>query len=144
VSERLTLRIPASPEYLVLCRLALTGIARLQPMSDDDLSDLKLALTEAASNSMRHAYAGGEGTVEVRIELAHGEIAVEVLDDGPGFEPPPASDSQGDLDEGGLGLAIIEAVVDGLAVGRRRDGRGSLLRFTKRLAGSPPDDVRRL
>ena len=50
-------RIPAKPEYITLCRLALTGISRLRPLGDETLADLKLALTEACSNSVRHAYA---------------------------------------------------------------------------------------
>ena len=47
------LTIPARAEYITLCRLALTGIARVRSLSDELLADLKLALTEAASNSVR-------------------------------------------------------------------------------------------
>jgi len=62
------LTIPARAEYITLCRLALTGIARVRELSDEVLADLKLALTEATSNSVRHAYSGDEhaGVVEVR------------------------------------------------------------------------------
>ena len=60
------LKIPARAEYITLCRLALTGIARLRSMSDEVLADLKLALTEAASNSVRHAYGEQDvGVVEI-------------------------------------------------------------------------------
>ena len=61
------LTIPARAEYITLCRLALTGIARVRDFSDEVLADLKLALTEAASNSVRHAYAGDDhaGVVEI-------------------------------------------------------------------------------
>ena len=54
-----TLRIPAKPEYITLCRLALTGLAQLREFPDDAMADLKLALTEAVSNSVRHAYGPG-------------------------------------------------------------------------------------
>src|SRR6059058_5997442 len=53
--------IPAKPEYISLGRLALTGLSRLRTLPDDVLADLKLALTEACTNSVRHAYDGGEG-----------------------------------------------------------------------------------
>ena len=56
-----SLRIPAKAEYITLCRLALTGIGRLRELSDELLADLKLALTEAASNSVRHAYRENQG-----------------------------------------------------------------------------------
>ena len=67
-SVRLT--IPARPEYITLGRLALTAIAGVRPLSDETLHDLKLALTEACTNSVKHAYAeGGEGTVDIVYEL---------------------------------------------------------------------------
>ena len=56
------LTIPAKAEYITLGRLALTGLSRLHEFSEETLADLKLALTEACSNSVRHAYGDGEGT----------------------------------------------------------------------------------
>jgi serine/threonine-protein kinase RsbW len=134
VSAALKLRIPARPEYLVLGRLVLTGISRTRPIDPDTLSDLKLALTEACSNSMRHAYDGTGGAVEIRFEVDETFLAVEVLDDGPGFERVDGdADDSDELDEGGLGLAIIEAVSDVTEYGRRPDGPGSRVRFVKLL-----------
>src|SRR5437660_7523936 len=102
------LTIPARAEYITLCRLALTGIARLRAFSDEVLADLKLALTEAASNSVRHAYAGRPvGIVEISYELLPDRLVIEVRDDGGGFMPADADASAGDLSEGGLGIAII-------------------------------------
>ncbi len=135
MTDRLRLRIPARPEYLVLGRLVLSGISRCRPIHPDDLSDLKLALTEACSNSMRHAYAVDEGAaVEIVYEVDDGWIAIEVIDAGSGFEQVQAAQVGDDLDEGGLGLAIIEAVCDETEVGRRADGTGSRLRFRRALA----------
>src|SRR5512141_2104856 len=87
------LTIPAKPEYITLGRLALTGIARLRPdpLRQEVLGDLKLALTEACTNSGRHAYAGGEGTVEILYELHDDKLVVEVVDEGEGFDPPTES-----------------------------------------------------
>lgn len=139
--HRIRLRIPARPEYLVLCRLALAGVARIRPICQDDLSDLKLALTEACSNSMRHAYDDGEGAVEIEIEVAADSIAIEVRDDGPGFEHVARPTASGELDEGGLGLAIIEAVVDELVVDSRSGGTGSRVRFRRELAPVPTEET---
>jgi serine/threonine-protein kinase RsbW len=126
------LTIPARAEYIALCRLALTGIARTRELADDIVADLKLALTEACTNSVRHAYEEGrEGVVEVRYALAADRIEVEVADDGDGFDPALVTASLEDLDEGGLGIAIIRAVTDELDIGARGDGHGSRLRFTK-------------
>src|SRR5919109_2760535 len=130
-AEVVALAIPARAEYVALCRLALTGIARTRALAPELVADLKLALTEACSNSVRHAYdEGREGVVEVRYELADERIVVEVADDGAGFDPEVLERAQEELDEGGLGIAIIRAVTDELDIGVRSEG-GSRLRFTK-------------
>ena len=125
------LSIPAKAEYIALCRLALTGLARVRPVDAETLADLKLALTEACSNSIRHAYEEGRaGAVEVRYEIDGERLAVEVADEGGGFDAQAAR-AAGELDEGGLGIAIIRALVDELAI--ESNGGGSRLRFTKYL-----------
>jgi serine/threonine-protein kinase RsbW len=129
-----SLTIPARAEYVALCRLALTGLARTRSLAPDLVADLKLALTEACSNSVRHAYEEGRGgVVEVRYELAEDRMTIEVLDEGAGFDPQALESADAELDEGGLGIAIIRAVTDELDIGQRVDG-GSRLRFTKYLA----------
>src|SRR6184192_1368402 len=80
------LTIPAKPEYITLVRLALSGLSRLRTLSEETLGDLKLAVTEACSNSVRHGYGDGEGVVEILYELQPDRLVIEVADDGPGFE----------------------------------------------------------
>ena len=125
--------IPAKPEYIGLSRLALAGLSRLRPLSEETLGDLKLALTEACTNSVRHAYEDGEGVVEIVYELYADRLVVEVTDAGEGFEPAARGDAPPEeLSEGGLGIAIIRALADELEIGDRNGG-GSRLRFVKRL-----------
>jgi serine/threonine-protein kinase RsbW len=127
------LTIPARPEYITLCRLALTGLARLRPMSDELVADIKLALTEAASNSVRHAYGDDGGRVEIAYELSGDRLVIEVNDEGEGFDAAEDGDL-GDLEnltEGGLGIAIIRAIADEFVLSRGPQGRGSRLRFAK-------------
>jgi serine/threonine-protein kinase RsbW len=129
------LTIPARAEYITLCRLALTGIARVRDLSDEVLADLKLALTEAASNSVRHAYVGADhaGLVEISYELLPDRLVIEVTDEGEGFDPAEADGPPEELSEGGLGIAIIRAIADEVEIGKQPDGRGSRLRFEKTL-----------
>jgi serine/threonine-protein kinase RsbW len=129
------LTIPAKPEYITLCRLALTGISRLRPLGDETLADLKLALTEACSNSVRHAYGNGDGSVDIRYELHADRLVIEVSDDGAGFDPSESigDDSGDELAEGGLGIAIIRSIADELEIGAGEGGKGSRLRFAKSL-----------
>src|SRR6478735_8501730 len=121
------LRIPARAEHIALARLALSGLADIVSLSEELLADLKLALTEAVSNSVRHAYADGAGFVSIAYELTGDALAVEVVDDGKGFDPerPPALEGE-ELTEGGLGIAIIRTIADEFELHSR-------LRFVKRL-----------
>jgi len=126
--------IPARAEYITLGRLALTGLSRLRPLSDELLADLKLALTEACSNSVRHAYAENEGHVEIVYRLGGDTLEIVVSDEGEGFEPHGGEPQGEGLSEGGLGIAIIRAIADELEIGRKPGGRGSQLRFVKNLS----------
>ena len=129
------LTIPARAEYITLCRLALTGIGRVRELSEELLADLKLALTEAASNSVRHAYAErGVGVVEICYELLPDKLVIEVTDEGGGFDPAEAEGFPEELSEGGLGIAIIRAIADEVEIGAQPGGKGSRLRFEKALA----------
>ena len=125
------LTIPAKPEYITLCRLALTGLSRVRPLPDETLADLKLALTEACSNSVRHAYSDREGSVEILYELHEDRLVIEVLDEGEGFEAREAEQDADELSEGGLGIAIIRPIAYEFEVGDRAGGTGSRLRFVK-------------
>jgi serine/threonine-protein kinase RsbW len=131
------LTIPAKPEYITLGRLALTGIARMRPnsVSAEVLGDLKLALTEACTNSVRHAYGDEGGTVEIGYALHRDKLIVEVADQGNGLAASGGRFpfTEDELMEGGLGIAIIEALSDELEISQRPGG-GSSLRFVKRLS----------
>jgi serine/threonine-protein kinase RsbW len=128
------LTIPARAEYITLCRLALTGIARVRDLPEELLADLKLALTEATSNSVRHAYADdGDGVVEISYELLADRLVIEVTDEGAGFDPAETEGPPEDLSEGGLGIAIIRAIADEVEIKTRPGGKGSQLRFEKAL-----------
>jgi serine/threonine-protein kinase RsbW len=135
-SRVVRLTIPAKPEYIALGRLTLAGISRVQPLPDETLADLKLALTEACTNSVRHAYAGdGPGSVEIVFELGADRLAVEVVDEGAGFRADEQA-APGEPSESGLGIAIIKALADDFEV-TEGDSGGSRLWFAKQLTGEP-------
>ncbi len=130
-----TLVFPARPEYLLLARLALTGVARLVQADEEALADLRLAVTEAAANACRHAYPNGEGNVTLTLALgSDGLLEVVVEDDGPGFDSSSVDDWRPDeFGQEGMGLAIIRAVADEFEIDSRGHGSGTRLRFTRSL-----------
>src|SRR3954467_15699324 len=96
-SRSVRLTIPARPEYITLGRLALTAIAGVHPVSDETLHDLKLALTEACTNSVKHAYEeGGEGIVDTLEGLRPGRLPGGGGVGGRGLEPHEPEGVNGD------------------------------------------------
>ena len=135
------LRFPAKAEYLLLARLALSGLVRELPVDDELVADLKLALTEACGNAVRHGYADGNGDVDVVFDVRDDRIAMTVEDHGDGIRAPDAPEIRplitSDPVEGGMGMSIIRAIVDELEVDTGEDGRGTVVRMVKYL--TPPE-----
>jgi serine/threonine-protein kinase RsbW len=128
------LKIPSKAEYLGFCRLVLAGLARARALDEEALADLKLAVTEACSNVIRHAYPDGaaRGEIEIRYLLEPGAVTVEVVDSGSGFAPAAEQpDEMDELSDHGMGLAIIATLMDELELTPGPDGRGTRFRFTK-------------
>ena len=129
--------IPARTEYLILARLALAGIARGTPIDESTLADLKLAVTEACGNAVRHAHPSEHGFVRVDFDLEDGTIEIRVEDAGPGIGTLPAvEDEYIELAESGMGLAIIRALVDDFEIWDGESGRGTVVRMRKRLVAA--------
>ena len=136
-ADRYTLVFPARPEYLLLARLALTGVARLAQVDEEALADLRLAVTEAAANACRHAYADGVGDVTIHL-ASGGDDATRGRRRGRRAGLRRATrvdewDAPTSSSEDGMGLAIIRAVADDVEIGTRDDGAGTRLRFTRSL-----------
>lgn len=129
------LAFPATAEFLILARLTLAGISRSVPMSQEALADLKLAVTEACGNVVRHAYPAADGVVRVEFGVSPLEINVSVFDAGLGMPEQVLDPGQGeDLPESGMGLAIIRAVTDELSLAAT-DGGGTVVTMRKHLSG---------
>ncbi len=114
----------------MLARLAVAGVARAVPLSQEDVSDLKLAVTEACGNAVRHAYPSGRlGEIELDLVPGVDRLELVVEDHGAGIALPVVEREPSEV--GGMGLSIIRAVVDELEVGPGDEG-GTVVHMTKR------------
>lgn len=96
----------------------------------ETVQDLVLAVNEAVSNSVEHAYCdSGDGTVTVRGDTDGPRVRVEVSDRGSWQEPAADSGYRG------RGLQMIEAVADDVRVDRGPGG--TTVTFHKRLGRCP-------
>ena len=115
-----------------LARLALAGVGPVAGASDGEVADLKLAVTEACTNAILHAYADGEGNggqLVVRYFVGPGMLEIEVEDDGVGFDPDDPGARESNVGGQGMGLMIIRALTDSVEI--RSDGTGSRITFSK-------------
>jgi serine/threonine-protein kinase RsbW len=106
--------------------------------SDDLVWEVELALTEALSNVIHHAYGGAETErIELGLRLDGGRVELEILHSGRPFDP--ASYTAPDLDAapaGGYGLHVISELMDEVEQ-TDAPGRGTRLRLVKRLVKEP-------
>lgn len=102
------LTLPARPENVSVIRHVLGAFAEALRLPDDLVEDLRLAVTEACTNVVRHAYpAGVPGPVEISIVPTEGGgVSVVVSDHGRGIG------SSSDTNGPGLGLPLIAAIAD--------------------------------
>ncbi|HWK29479.1 MAG TPA: ATP-binding protein [Solirubrobacter sp.] len=101
------LTLPARPENVAVVRHVLGAFAEALRLPDELVEDLRLAVTEACTNVVRHAYPAGQtGPVEISIEPLDALVRVVVADQGRGIGT--SSDAAGP----GLGLPLITAVAD--------------------------------
>jgi serine/threonine-protein kinase RsbW len=129
------LTFPAKADYLLLARLALSGIARGLPLGQEELADLKLAVTEACGNAVRHAYGADGGAVEVAFVVGSDSLEMIVEDQGSGIDESEDEEQPEPL-EGGMGMSIIRAVMDDVHVSDGENGRGTVVRMTKYLSAA--------
>src|SRR3954454_2689372 len=77
---------PARPENVSVIRHILSTVAEALPLPDELIEDLRLAVTEACTNVVRHAYpAGRSGPVEISIRPEEERVNVVVADRGRGI-----------------------------------------------------------
>ena len=103
----LELTLPARPENVAVARHAIGGFADVLDVPDQTLADVKLAVTEACTNCVVHAYPNGIGenaVFEVEADSGDDELLVIVRDYGRGISPNTESPGLG------LGLPLIAAL----------------------------------
>ena len=107
MSSDVRLTLPARPENVAVIRHVLGAFAEALQLPADLVEDMRLAVTEACTNVVRHAYHDGEpGPIDVVIRPSGNHLELIVSDRGAGIGPSP------DLAGPGLGLPLIAALAD--------------------------------
>jgi serine/threonine-protein kinase RsbW len=128
--ESLSKTFPAVAESVPSARDALTRFAQAVGANEEQIDAIKLAVSEAATNVVVHAYGESAGEIKVDAGLASGGLWIQVTDDGLGMRP--------NIDTPGLGvgIALISQVADEFAIATSSSGGVEVqMRFGLGLAG---------
>ena len=130
------LKVPAHIDYLADLREFVTRIGKKHDFSDRVINAFKLAIDEAGTNVMRHAYrdVGGEGFITIRAIVKTNSLTICLIDQGKYFDPKHVKDPdlQRYVDigkKGGLGIFIMRRLMD--EIDYRKTEEGNELRLTK-------------
>jgi anti-sigma regulatory factor (Ser/Thr protein kinase) len=117
-------RLPADAAVLPLVRASVSRM--VADAAERDLERIRLAVTEACANVVRHAYPNDPGVLDVGVCLGPKVLMIEVRDCGVGVpdEPEPRTGPAG-----GLGLPLIDMLADRVEITPRAPGTSVKMRF---------------
>lgn len=138
------LEIPAQGPNVALARLAVAAFAAGLDFTLPEIEEIKVAVSEAVTNVVLHAYGAAGGTITITAAIDAGRLLVTVADAGRGIADVKRARQPGQSTcpgRTGLGFSFMESLMDEVAVDAA-PGRGTTVRMVKRPApgtGAPPD-----
>jgi serine/threonine-protein kinase RsbW len=122
-SDYIEMKVPAKPDYVGVVRLTISGLANRMGFAFDEIEDIKIAVSEAVTNVVNHAYTETDedkGQVRVGCNIYDDRMEITVVDQGKSFDVESISKNLGPVDgksvdqlhEGGLGLFLIDTLMD--------------------------------
>lgn len=128
--ETIKMEIASNPHYVSVVRLTTSGIANKIGFCLDDIEDIKVAVSEACTNAIKHSL---DDKFYVEYTIFENGLTIEVIDNGKGYNLD--SVDKPNLDEpkeSGLGLFIIESLMDDVKI-KSDLNRGTSIKMTKYL-----------
>jgi len=131
--------VPGRFDRLTEIAVFVTQAARAAGLNDDEVFHVEMAVDEACSNIIEHAYAVQSGDINLACTCSTtGQLEIVIRDSGQPFDPvevpPPNTDAPADLDqlsEGGLGLYFMRKLMDDVRF-EFVPGQGNTLTMIKR------------
>jgi serine/threonine-protein kinase RsbW len=138
-STTVEMRLPTKLGYEKVAMSTAASVAKLQGFPEDRIEDLKTAVAEACINAIEHGNRLDEKlSVGVVLRADPEALEVKVLDDGTGIKKqPPKPDidrkMHGEEDPRGMGMFLIQALVDEAEWVPGSDGKCSYVRLVIKL-----------
>ena len=132
-------RLPSRMGYEKVAMSTAAAVAKLMGFREDRVEDLKTAVAEACINAIEHGNRGNERlSVVVVLSAGPDELEVKVIDDGTGMKTRPHKPDidrkiHGEEDPRGMGMFLIQALVDEAEWVAGTDGKSSYVRLVIKL-----------
>lgn len=120
-----------------LARMIVAGFIMPLDPTLEQMSDIKIAVSEAVTNAIIHGYEENDGKVFMELEILQNVLTVKIRDEGVGIEDiekacEPLYTSKPDNDRSGMGFTVMESFMDSLHI-ISEIGRGTTVIMTKKL-----------
>ncbi|MGO8759876.1 MAG: ATP-binding protein [Terracidiphilus sp.] len=138
-STTVEVRLPTKLGYEKVAMSTASAVAKLMGFPEDRIEDLKTAVAEACINAIEHGNRLNEKlSVGVVLQADEHTLEVKVIDDGTGIKkqpPPPDIDRKmhGEEDPRGMGMFLIQALVDEAEWVTGEEGKSSYVRLVIKL-----------
>jgi serine/threonine-protein kinase RsbW len=112
------LRIPSQTDNLELIRVFVAKLAEKVGFGSNDIGKIELAIDEACTNVIKHAYKGDRSKpLDIAIQIDFQKFTIVVTDQGKGFNPkkvniPKMDEYLAELRVGGLGIYLMKTLMD--------------------------------
>lgn len=128
--ETIRMEIASNPQYVSVVRLTTSGIANKIGFCLEDIEDIKVAVSEACTNAIKHSL---DNKFCVEYTIFENGLTIKVIDNGKGYNTDSvAKPNLSEPKESGLGLFIIQSLMDDVEINSNVDS-GTTIKMTKYL-----------
>ena len=126
--DLISMNMSVNPDFVSVIRLTLSGVASWIVFSLDDIEDMKVCVSEACTNAIKHSK---KDEFQVKFYVYPDRLTIEVLDDGIGYDVDSlASPDLKNPKTSGLGIFIIKTLMDEVEI-KSCDKCGTIIKMTK-------------
>ena len=126
--DLISMNMSVNPDFVSVIRLTLSGVASRIGISLDDIEDMKVCVSEACTNAIKHSK---KDEFQVKFYVYPDRLTIEVLDDGIGYDVDSlASPDLKNPKTSGLGIFIIKTLMDEVEI-KSCDKCGTIIKMTK-------------
>jgi len=128
--ESINIEISSNPKFVSIVRLTASGIANKMGFSIEDIDDIKVSLSEACTNVIKHTKAE---KMTISFNLFEDRLEILVNDNGKGYDYKTLEKPRvNNLKESGMGIFIIESLMDEVFI-NSNDNQGTTINMIKYL-----------